>query len=251
MAAPLASHVADLLSFMLVLEENRRGEQKCAQPQGCRAFALLFLSFALFLNGLGAPKLASADAKISEPLDTQVARTKPARIVTAPELAEANTFRRIQLVRLINVLDPNDCAPTLALSDTGLALDRPVSGTLTQPFDWRHAGVDFVADPDAQVVAAHGGEVIFAGWNNEGYGYLVTVLHTPIVITTPVTTEVHLKTHYAHLKQIVVSEGAQVKAGQPIGQIGSTGYSSGPHLHFEVRLDSVAVNPQCFWSPAD
>jgi len=81
----------------------------------------------------------------------------------------------------------------------------------------------------------------------DGYGLLVTVQHPPIVITSPVTVEVQLKTHYAHLNRIDVAAGAQVLAGQLLGEMGQTGQANGPHLHFEVRLDGVAVNPECFW----
>lgn len=235
---------------MPVLEEKRRGDHTSVQPSGCRAAVLLFLAFILGFTSGGLPKVAFAGTNISEPPDYLPATG--GKEVTTKKISRANTPKHSRLVRWIEVLDPTDCSSATALTNAGLTMNWPASDTsLTQPFTWQHAGLDLAADPGAMATAAHDGQVIFAGWSAEGYGYLVTILHAPVIITTPVTTEVRLKTHYAHLKQIVVAEGAQVKAGQVIGQIGSTGYASGPHLHFEVRLDSVAVNPLCFWPRTD
>jgi len=150
-------------------------------------------------------------------------------------------------IQLIHALAADDCRTAQQLLDVGVALVVPISGTTTQPFAVQHPGLDLYALADAPIHSAHDGEVTFAGWNSDGYGLLVTVQHPPIVITSPITVEVQLKTHYAHLNRINFAPGAQVLTGQVLGEVGQTGQANGPHLHFEVRLDSVAVNPECFW----
>lgn len=95
-----------------------------------------------------------------------------------------------------------------------------------------HTGLDFPAPFGTAVVAARAGRVVFAGWHRGGYGYLVTVSHGYGV-----------KTRYAHLASIAVGVGARVTTGMLLGRVGSTGHSTGPHLHFEVRVRGAAVNP--------
>jgi murein DD-endopeptidase MepM/ murein hydrolase activator NlpD len=184
------------------------------------------------------PDLAAERALPQITLKTAAAAPKPA-LAPAPISARP--------VELIHALAADDCGLSQQLMDMGVAVIVPVFGATTQPFAVQHPGLDLYALPDALVHSAHDGEVTFAGWNREGYGLLVTVQHPPIVITSPVTVEVQLKTHYAHLSRIDVAPGAQVLAGQLLGEVGQTGRANGPHLHFEVRLDSVAVNPECFW----
>jgi peptidoglycan hydrolase-like protein with peptidoglycan-binding domain len=95
-----------------------------------------------------------------------------------------------------------------------------------------HAGVDFPARGGARVRAARRGRVAFAGWDNGGFGYLVTLRHGHRV-----------RTRYAHLSRITVSRGQRVRRGAVIGRVGSTGASTGPHLHFEVLVRGAAANP--------
>ena len=80
-------------------------------------------------------------------------------------------------------------------------------------------------------MAANGGTVIFAGWSNWGYGYSIVLAHGPFT------------TLYGHLSGINVSCGASVGAGQVIGAVGSSGASTGPHLHFEIRYNDVPTDP--------
>lgn len=95
-----------------------------------------------------------------------------------------------------------------------------------------HNGIDYAADCGTPVYCAWDGEVIFAGWDDTGYGNFVMVKHTNGYITG-----------YAHLSDYVVSAGDTVSAGQCIGAVGSTGYSTGNHLHFCVKIDGVYVDP--------
>jgi murein DD-endopeptidase MepM/ murein hydrolase activator NlpD len=96
-----------------------------------------------------------------------------------------------------------------------------------------HPGVDFPARSGTLVRAAGRGCVTFAGWDPGGYGNLVIIGH-----------RLGMTSYYAHLSSIGVRRGACVVAGTPIGRVGSTGFSSGPHLHFELRLRGAAVPPR-------
>lgn len=96
-----------------------------------------------------------------------------------------------------------------------------------------HTGVDIAANPGDPVFASGGGTVVYAGWQNGGYGNVVVIAHGPVF------------TLYAHMTAANVTCGQQVNAGAVIGTVGSTGNSSGPHLHFEVRNAQFNVlNPQ-------
>ena len=94
-----------------------------------------------------------------------------------------------------------------------------------------HPGIDVAAPLNTPIYAAKGGRVIFAGWNNGGYGNLVMIDHGDVV------------TAYAHQNHVASSIGQEVTQGQLIGYEGTTGYSTGPHLHFEVRIGGGKANP--------
>ncbi len=120
-------------------------------------------------------------------------------------------------------------------------LMAPVPGRMTSGFGIRnhpilrfarmHSGVDFSGRYGSPIVAAADGEVVVAGWAG-GYGRQVQVRHAAAVVTT-----------YSHMSSIAAAPGQPVRQGQVIGYVGSTGISTGPHLHFEVRVDGRAVNP--------
>ncbi|MFN3890241.1 MAG: peptidoglycan DD-metalloendopeptidase family protein [Beijerinckiaceae bacterium] len=125
-------------------------------------------------------------------------------------------------------------------------LRRPVSETAEQtssfgsridPFLGRpayHTGIDFREAPGSNVFATAPGKVVAAGWNG-GYGLMVEIDHGN-----------GISSRYAHLSAILVSEGQNVPAGRSIGRVGNTGRSTGPHLHYEVRIDDEAVDPMRF-----
>jgi murein DD-endopeptidase MepM/ murein hydrolase activator NlpD len=114
----------------------------------------------------------------------------------------------------------------------------PAAGEVTSPFGYRwgrhHDGIDIAAPAGAPVRAARAGRTAFAGWRG-GYGNMVLVEHGQGYATL-----------YAHLDDYVVERGQYVGAGQVIGYVGNTGYSFGPHLHFEVWVEGRAVDPLGF-----
>jgi murein DD-endopeptidase MepM/ murein hydrolase activator NlpD len=115
-------------------------------------------------------------------------------------------------------------------------------GYRIDPFSGRsafHAGIDFIAEPGTAVFAAAGGKVVSAGYHGD-YGNVVDVDH-----------DNGLSTRYAHLSNVAVKEGDVVLKGQRVGSVGSTGRSTGPHLHFEVRENGVPLNPTRFLALGD
>ncbi len=127
-----------------------------------------------------------------------------------------------------------------------MPLRRPVQGEIdmtssfgvrVDPFLSRpamHTGIDFRGDTGEAIHVTAGGKVVSAGWSG-GYGRMVEVDHGN-----------GLSTRYGHLSEIDVQVGQTVKAGQTVGRMGSTGRSTGPHLHYETRIDGEAVNPAKF-----
>jgi murein DD-endopeptidase MepM/ murein hydrolase activator NlpD len=121
----------------------------------------------------------------------------------------------------------------------------PVEGEITDSFGGRrnpfgggsyefHSGQDINAERGAHVVAPAAGTVVFSGWHG-GYGQMVTLDHGG-----------GLTTRYAHLSKTEVSAGQRVTRGELIGLVGSTGRSTGPHLHYEVRMNDESVNPRAY-----
>jgi murein DD-endopeptidase MepM/ murein hydrolase activator NlpD len=108
---------------------------------------------------------------------------------------------------------------------------RPVGGVLTQDYHPGHNGLDFGIVVGTPIETTMDGKVVYAGWNDQGYGNLVIVENGPY------------RTYYAHLSSIPVAVGDTVTAGTTIGLSGNTGNSTGPHLHYEIRKDKVAIDP--------
>jgi murein DD-endopeptidase MepM/ murein hydrolase activator NlpD len=128
-------------------------------------------------------------------------------------------------------------SPTPTTPSGPVSFLRPVAGPTGDGFGaprsgHLHTGIDFPVPYGTEVDAAGVGTTIFAGYNSGGYGNLVVVQH-----------RLGYTTWYAHLSSIVTSVGAAVEGGTPIGYVGSTGNSTGPHLHFEVRLYDTPIDP--------
>ncbi len=123
----------------------------------------------------------------------------------------------------------------------------PANGVVTSPYGNRlhpvlrvyrmHTGVDINAPNASAIFAANKGVVIFRGWQ-DGYGNTIIIDHGGGISTL-----------YAHCSSILVSNGAEVEAGAIIGRVGSTGLSTGPHLHFEVRVNGATTDPLDYVSP--
>lgn len=113
----------------------------------------------------------------------------------------------------------------------------PLLGTITSRFGQRssgsHHGVDIAADSGTEFTAAASGLVSFAGWHSDIYGNTIIIDHNDMT-----------QSLYGHASQLLVSEGDTVMAGQTIGKVGETGNATGPHLHFEIRINDEAVDPQ-------
>jgi septal ring factor EnvC (AmiA/AmiB activator) len=117
----------------------------------------------------------------------------------------------------------------------------PASGPITSPFGMRndpngrgfrmHTGIDIGAPMGATITASAGGRVIYAGWEG-GYGNTIIIDHGG-----------QTSTLYGHCSQIFVAEGQDVQRGQAIGAVGATGDATGPHLHFEIRINGVPIDP--------
>jgi murein DD-endopeptidase MepM/ murein hydrolase activator NlpD len=139
------------------------------------------------------------------------------------------------------------------LADGAIAVpsDKPVKtaeftsgyGIRSDPFQGRaarHQGIDLAAPVGTPIYATADGVVSDAGWNSGGYGNLVKLNHGR-----------GIETRYGHLSSILVRPGQRVTRGQQIGRMGSTGRSTGSHLHYEVRIDDRAVNPIPFMKSND
>jgi murein DD-endopeptidase MepM/ murein hydrolase activator NlpD len=139
------------------------------------------------------------------------------------------------------------------ISDAAIAVpsEKPVKtaaftsgyGVRSDPFKGSaamHAGIDLSGPAGTPIYATADGVVSEAGWHNGGYGNLIKITHGR-----------GIETRYAHLSGISVRAGEQIKRGQLIGRMGSTGRSTGSHLHYEVRIDGRAVNPIPFMKSND
>lgn len=173
---------------------------------------------------------AAAWAQTADPPAASAATEAPVDARAAHAVAQAAVLARAaELARGIEPL--------------GVGFVRPMVGPISSPFGWRdlsvggnrfHGGIDLVARSGTPVAAARGGRVAFTGWSG-AYGYAVFVDH-----------EAGWQTRYAHLSRIDVRVGDVVRQGATIGAVGSTGASTNPHLHFEVRFEGRALDPLQF-----
>lgn len=121
----------------------------------------------------------------------------------------------------------------------GISLIRPVTGNISSRFGVKsnirssaHTGLDIAASKGTPIAAAATGTVTFSGYKGS-YGNMIVITHSN-----------GIQTYYAHCDKLYVSAGTYVSQGQTIAAVGSTGNSTGPHLHLEVRVNGVAYNPQ-------
>jgi murein DD-endopeptidase MepM/ murein hydrolase activator NlpD len=179
-------------------------------------------------------KTRDDQARLKSALDARISEvTSEVAALSREEATLSATIRARSL--------PADAGDTGASSSgagnakvSGSGLAWPAQGTITSGFGYRwgalHAGLDIANNVGTPIRAAKSGTVIVAGWNAGGYGNWVIIDHGG-----------GFSTLYGHMSRIRTSEGATVKQGDLIGDMGSTGNSTGPHLHFETR---VGGNPQ-------
>ena len=130
----------------------------------------------------------------------------------------------------VTILNPLDGSLEITSEFSLVGRVHPVFGNVKP-----HKGTDLAAEQGANIYAAHEGVVSYAGWA-EGYGNVV-------YISTSVN-GVSFETRYAHCSALLVSGGEKVSAGTLIARVGSTGWATGPHLHFEIRVNSAPINPR-------
>lgn len=190
---------------------------------------------------------ASAPSVEVEPLNaslpTESRNSEPPLVATAP--IGAGSYDQIQ-PRMVSPELPPLSAPDTYLPKGGAVFTGyiwPAKGELSSGYGSRwgrmHAGIDIAAPVGTPIFASAPGVITYAQWNDGGYGNLVEVTH-PDGSTTL----------YAHNERILVREGQQVEQGQQISEMGSTGFSTGPHLHFELHprgqgaVDPIALLPR-------
>lgn len=153
---------------------------------------------------------------------------------TDTETAVASLYVKMPTVKKSKVVTEKKI--DFKYSALNVALIEPVQGSITSRFGRRasgtHTGLDIATSAGTPIKAASTGTVIYAGWKG-AYGKLVIIAHTDSI-----------QTYYAHCSKIYVSVGQNVNQGDVIAAIGSTGNSTGPHLHLEIRENGIAKNPQ-------
>ena len=157
------------------------------------------------------------------------------------ERAERELAR--QSASIQSMIARNRGSSTVKITSTGFM--RPIGGRITSPFGWRthpifnsrtfHSGVDIAGPNHGSIHASNSGKVIYSGWYG-GYSKVVILDHG-VVNGKPTTTL------YAHMSSIKVGQGQFVHKGDVVGYEGTTGYSTGPHVHFEVRINGKPNNP--------
>jgi murein DD-endopeptidase MepM/ murein hydrolase activator NlpD len=207
---------------------GRRGRPSIGSrmmKRGSRGWDVAALQFLLARRGF-AP--GGVDGGFGAMTDSAVRRFQGSSRLVVDGLAGPATIRALRVGVARPVASPGPGGPVAFL--------RPVHGPVGDGFGMRwgrkHTGLDFPAPEGAPVGAAGRGSVKFAGWNTGGYGYLVVVRH-----------RLGFETWYAHLSRIAVAPGQAVVGGSRIGDVGSTGHATGPHLHFEVRLHGTPIDP--------
>ncbi len=148
------------------------------------------------------------------------ANTEQPSTVTAAQIGMAQT----------STVTPSQTTPGV-IGSRPIPSGWPVTGRITQEPHAGHMAFDIAVPTGTPVKTTMDGKVVHAGWNDQGYGNLVIVENGAY------------RTYYAHLSSIPVSVGDQVAAGGVIGLSGSTGHSTGPHVHYEIRQNKVAINP--------
>ena len=182
------------------------------------------------------PEFRASTTGVSPSLPTQ-----PQLVAVAPSSAGAlNPMLQLPIGQVVSPDLPPLSPADAYLPNSPARFDGyiwPAEGVLTSGYGMRwgrmHRGIDIAAPTGTPIMAAAPGVVVTAGWNDGGYGNLVEIKHPDGSLTM-----------YAHNNRVLVQEGQQVAQGEQIAEMGSTGFSTGPHLHFEIHpTGRGAVNP--------
>ncbi len=179
------------------------------------------------IDDLGYTKLHSTELKEFKDTDSVVTA-----LYEKPKVVVASAYSTYSGQRIVSNATPS--AQVL-----GIGLIKPVSGIITSRFGVRssgnHKGLDIATSTGTTVAASAGGTVVFSGWDSYGLGNCVKISHGNGVETV-----------YGHCSKLYVTVGQTVSQGEAIAAVGSTGNSTGPHLHLEIRVNGVAQNPQLY-----
>ncbi|MFM7449491.1 MAG: peptidoglycan DD-metalloendopeptidase family protein [Leptolyngbyaceae cyanobacterium] len=192
--------------------------------------------------------LSQSEKDVTLPTVT-LQRSQPQVVATAPLGSEA--YEPLMPASLAKIVSPTlpsigpgeNYLPRTPDQSTGYIW--PAKGVFTSGYGWRwgrmHRGIDIAGPIGTPIVAAASGVVITAGWNSGGYGNMIDIRHADGTIT-----------RYAHNNRLLVRSGQTVEQGQQIAEMGSTGFSTGPHSHFEIHLPGQgAVNPMAYLSRSE
>jgi murein DD-endopeptidase MepM/ murein hydrolase activator NlpD len=182
-------------------------------------------------NRLASPSDLKAGQKLFIPGANRVLRVEPYSPLSSS--AKRNLEQSLERVPKSSLSPPS---PPSTRPGKGPNIIWPIEGKINSPFGPRgkefHAGIDIASPSYQEVKSAMDGEVALARNTRKGYGQVVFLQHAHGYMTV-----------YAHLNVIMVREGESVRQGQPIGGVGSTGRSTGPHLHFELRHNGRPIDP--------
>ena len=174
---------------------------------------------------------------IVEKYETEKLKTEEESVIVANlyEKTATTTTANTATTKKVTAGTANSTSSS-AKVNVGISFIKPTAGVVSSRYGSRwgttHKGLDIAASTGTSIKAAASGTVTTAGWNSGGYGYLIVISHGNGV-----------QTYYGHCSSILVKEGQKVSQGDVIGKVGSTGRSTGSHLHFEIRINGTAYNP--------
>jgi murein DD-endopeptidase MepM/ murein hydrolase activator NlpD len=242
-------YVQGLLSEIRTLQGRRSQQRADSQPVSVAAVSS---TEAESLRNSAVSETRSINIRRPEAVQPEAVQAAPRRVTprqSTPAVVAAAPLGSESYEPLLQPITGRMVSPDLpALPDADRFLPNgsfqgyawPARGVLSSGYGWRwgrmHHGIDIAADVGTPIYAAAGGVIEYAGWNSGGYGNMIEIRHSDGSMT-----------RYAHLNAIYVQVGQRVGQSEQIGEMGSTGYSTGPHLHFEVHLaNQGTVNPMAY-----
>lgn len=232
---------ADQKNLLKLTEQAQQIEQQKTQVEGTKN-EIFLIRQQLLAQKADYQTQASLQENLIQRLNSDRTALDAAQKQLERESQEITTLiqRKIAEAKAREAAAKANSRKNIFVRGTGI-LAYPSNARLSSPFGWRrhpilgyrrfHGGLDFAASYGSTIRAADTGEVIFSGWYG-GYGKTVIINHGN-----------GMSTLYGHSSDLYVREGQTVKRGQAIAAVGSTGLSTGPHLHFEVRKNGTPVNP--------